>query len=91
MNKDELLQLGYSKLCVNRNCLNCVGGINCEKCNGCTYCYGCIDCTNCYGCVNCTDCVNCDNCINCNGQKNKQYMVENIQLTETEYNDFMIR
>lgn len=63
----------------------------------CQYVYECISCVNCYECFYCEycenckqssfliDCTSCDNCFGCVGQKHKQYMFLNKQLSKEEY------
>ncbi len=60
----------------------------------CQYCYECISCVNCYECFYSKycetskysafliDCAACENCFGCIGQRHKQYMFLNQQLSK---------
>ena len=48
-----------------------------------------INCVSCVDCNNCVDCKNCDDCYYCSGQVGKRYMVNNEQLSEEEYFEFI--
>ena len=60
-------------------------------------CYECIDCIGCYGsaflqdCDNCRDsyflrnCIGCSNCLMCSNLRNKEYYVQNKQVSKEEF------
>ncbi len=85
---------GYS---VNA-CIDCMDSF---RVRGSELCYGCTDCEKCYGssflqdCVNCTgcmflkNCTGCRNCLMCSNLVNKEYMVENKQVTKQEFGTFL--
>ena len=64
-------------------------------------CYWCVDCLRCYSssflqdCTNCTNsmflknCTGCTNCLMCSNLVNKEYMVENRQVSKEEFEQFM--
>lgn len=84
---------GYSY----NSCVNCV---DCFRTRKSELCYECIDCVKCYGsaylqeCDNCSDsmflknCTSCTNCLMCSNLKNKEYCVENKQVTKEEFEKF---
>lgn len=71
--------------------------MDCYRAGQCRLCYGCIDCVDCYNCrfaqdcQNCADslflknCIGCKNCIMCANLTNKEYWVENEQMTKEEF------
>ncbi len=71
--------------------------VDCSVCYDCERCYECIDCIKCYSllhsqdCQNCSDsfallnCHGCKDCIGCVNQRNKQYMIYNVQYSKAEY------
>ncbi|MDD5469670.1 MAG: hypothetical protein PHO92_02620 [Candidatus Peribacteraceae bacterium] len=76
------------------------GSISCMDCyrvRRSELCFQCIDCLQCYGssflqdCVNCADsmflknCTGCKHCLYCMNQKNKEYLVENRQVSKEEF------
>jgi hypothetical protein len=70
---------------------------DCSVCYESELCYESIDCKNCYNlqysqdCENCRDsyflknCISCNDCIGCINQRQKQYMIKNIQYTKDDY------
>jgi hypothetical protein len=70
---------------------------DCSVCYECERCYECIDCINCHSllfsqdCLQCSDswflknCHGCKDCIGCMNQRNKQYMIYNVQYSKDEY------
>ena len=76
------------------SCQNCV---DCFRVRRSELCYECIDCVRCYGsmylqdCDNChssmflKNCTGCSDCLMCSNVKNKQYCIENKQVTPEEY------
>lgn len=76
------------------NCMDCFRTRKSELC------YECIDSVQCYGsaylqeCDNCSDsmflknCTSCRNCLMCSNLKNKEYCVENKQVTKEEFEAF---
>lgn len=75
--------------------------IDSTKINNCELCCECLDCLNCYqiayskDCENCNEsmfldnCTGCKNSFLCTGQRNKQYMVMNQQLTKEQYQEYI--
>jgi len=73
--------------------------VDCSVCYECERCYECIDCISCHSllfsqdCHNCCDsyflvnCHSCKDCIGCINQRNKQYMIANIQYSKEEYEE----
>ncbi len=71
--------------------------MDCYRARVCELCYECIDCLQCYNCrylqdsTNCTDsfflknCTGCKNCILCSNVMNKEYCIENKQVTKEQY------
>jgi len=71
--------------------------VDCSMCYGCERCYECIDCIDCHSllfsqdCHNCSEsyflvnCHSCKDCIGCINQRNKQYMIANVQYSKEEY------
>lgn len=71
--------------------------VDCSVCYTCEQCYECIDCTNCHSlfwsqdCKQCSDsyflqnCQSCKDCIGCINQRNKQYMIANVQYSKEDY------
>ena len=58
------------------------GCTSCLDCSDCSYCSCCLDCSGCSGCLRCLDCSDCSYC---RFQKNKRYMIANVQFTKSEY------
>jgi len=76
------------------NCLDVFDSTDCEKCdysyqlNGCTGCSRSqylIDCHNTNDSKFCFDCRGCNDCFLCTGLRQKQFCIENQQLSETDY------
>ncbi len=75
----------------------CTDCLDCFRVRGSELCYECVDCQQCYGssflqdCTNCRDsmflknCTGCKNCLMCSNLVNKEYMVENRQVTPQEF------
>jgi hypothetical protein len=63
----------------------------CRLCHECIDCVGCYNCTEAQDCENCSDsmfiksCIGCRNCIMCANMVNKEYCVENTQVSKDEY------
>lgn len=60
----------------------------CTQCIDCKQCYGSIhlqDCVNCSDCAFLKNCVGCKNCLYCMNLHNKEYMVENKQVTKEAF------
>ncbi|MDD4628796.1 MAG: hypothetical protein PHE68_05385 [Candidatus Peribacteraceae bacterium] len=86
--EDCLYGYGFKK---NTSCVDGFYNLHCELC------YDCIDCHKCYGlvasqdCINChsgwflRDCVGCQDCILCVGLREKNYCIENVQLSKEDY------
>jgi hypothetical protein len=61
------------------------------------HCHNCVDCISCIWGVGITryarshKCANCVDCASYKGPYDRRYVVDNIQLTESEYKDFMAR
>jgi len=76
----------YVKDCVDcfdiRNCEYCFGCYDCGSCSNCQYLDHCKECVESYFSY---DCAGCKNIILCSGLHNKQYCIENKQLTKEEY------
>jgi hypothetical protein len=87
MKKEEILKLGLSGY-LGESCLGC---LECSDCYACVDCRECKDCRSCYECFDCHGCVGCRDCMSCTGLSDDRYMVDNTQLTESEYKDFMAR
>ena len=51
----------------------------------CYDCYNCSDCSDCSNCSYCYNCSFCSECSYCSDQKNKKYMICNVQFTKEEY------
>lgn len=81
-------------------CYSINGSTNCAECfrvRKSELCYGCVDSIKCYNssflqeCDNCSDsmflknCIGCKNCLMCSNLKNKEYCVENKQVTKQEF------
>ena len=81
MSKKELKE-EYYKVPVNREDKNCSNCSYCHYCSNCSYCHYCSYCFDCSYCSNCSDCFNCSYCTS---QKDKRYMILDIQLTKEEY------
>jgi hypothetical protein len=79
------------------SCVNC---LDCFRVRKSELCYQCVDCVQCYGssylqdCDNCTqsmflkNCTGCKNCLMCSNLKNKEYHVENKQVTKEEFEKY---
>ncbi len=97
LSKEEILALGLTdyksnKLKNNNGCVDCPHCYGCDACTSCTDCQECDNCNNCQECSNCSycyECRNCDNCIGCKGIDDGEYMIQNIQVTQTEYETFI--
>lgn len=76
----------YVKDCVDcfdiRNCEGCFNSFDCEGCNNCQYIDHCKNCSESYFAF---DCMGCQNVFMSTGQRNKQYVFENQQLSKEEY------
>lgn len=83
MTKEEILRLGKSgvKKQVKRN-YNCV---NAEDYGGCSHCDSFDTCDININCTRCVDCYYCKELVDAH------YCVLNVQLTESEYREFMSR
>jgi hypothetical protein len=78
-------------------CINCV---DCFRTRKSELCYESVDCVRCYGssylqdCDNCSasmflkNCTGCKNCLMCSNLKNKEYYVENKQVTKEEFEKY---
>ncbi len=78
-------------------CENCV---DCFRTRKSELCYECVDSVKCYGstylqdCDNCSDsmflksCTGCKHCLMCSNMKNKEYCVENKQVSKEEFEKF---
>lgn len=76
------------------SCQNCS---DCFRARKSELCYQCIDCVRCYGsaylqdCDNCSDsmflknCTGCKKCLMCSNLKNKEYHIENKQVSKEEF------
>jgi hypothetical protein len=76
------------------HCENCT---DCFRLKNAELCYECVDSIKCYNCAfvqdcdNCSDslflknCVGCKNCIMCVNMANKEYCVDNKQVTKEEF------
>ena len=76
---------------------HCKNVSDCSNCDTCELCYECIDCQNCnnllysQNCKQCRDsyfledCQSCSDCIGCVNQRQKQYMIFNVQYSKEEY------
>ncbi|MBI5156334.1 hypothetical protein HZA45_03620 [Candidatus Peregrinibacteria bacterium] len=79
---------------------HCVSCMDCFRTRKSELCYGCIDSWHCYSsaflqdCENCSDsmflknCIGCKNCLMCSNLRNKEYCVENKQVTKEEFEKF---
>lgn len=73
------------------NCMDCFNIVDCELCYGCSMvewsqkCLFCFHSKKCFDCRYCEDCENCSFCIGCVGLVNKQYCIDNRQVTKEEY------
>ena len=77
-----------------RSCADCYRSRRCELCTQC------IDCVDCYGssylqdCENCADsmflknCIGCKKCLMCSNLRNKEYFVENKQVSKEAFESF---
>src|SRR3989339_616031 len=86
----------YFSYSINQ-CANCVG---CYRTRKSELCYECIDCVKCYGssylqdCDNCAEsmflknCTGCKKCLMCSNLKNKEYFIENKQVSKEEFDSF---
>jgi hypothetical protein len=75
----------------------CKDTVDCSVCYECERCYECIDCIGCFAllysqnCQRCSNglflknCIGCHDCIGCINQRQKQYMIFNVQYTKEEY------
>ncbi len=78
----------------------CKDMVDCSVCYECERCYECIDCIGCHtllfsqNCQRCADsmflknCMGCSDCIGCINQRQKQYMIFNVQYTKEEYETY---
>ena len=78
-------------------CENCV---DCFRTRKSELCYECVDSVKCYGsaylqdCDNCSDsmflksCTGCKHCLMCSNMQNKEYFVENKQVSKEEFEKF---
>jgi hypothetical protein len=77
----------------SKNLCDCTNGYEMENC------YECIDCMKCFNLAysqesqNCSDsfflknCLGCKDCIGCMNQRQKQYMIYNVQYSKEEYEE----
>ena len=89
LNSEDIMyssNIDYSKFIVDSdNALkseDCFEILNSEQCFNCTYVFdsrSCIDSDYLY------DCVNCQNCLLCTNQRNKNYMINNVQYSKEDY------
>lgn len=88
----------YCQDCYYSNLLKkCTDLMDCSVCYEDELCYECIDCQGCYNlrysqdCQQCRDsaflknCISCKDCIGCINQRQKQYMIFNVQYSQQEY------
>ncbi|MEK7126764.1 MAG: hypothetical protein AAB848_01530, partial [Patescibacteria group bacterium] len=82
----------YARIPFGCNCdIDGEANILCQYIYECTSCINCYECFYCQYCDNCKcsafliDCISCENCFGCVGQKHKQYMFLNQQLSHEEY------
>ncbi len=75
----------------DRSCMDGFYNLQCEllyDCIDCNASYGlihCQDCINCHSSAFLRDCIGCKSCFLCAGLRNKEYCLENEQLTKEEY------
>ena len=75
----------------SEDCMDCFRIGKCERsaeCVDCMKCYGCYgaqDCQNCADSLFLKNCIGCKNCIMCSNLKNKEYWVENAQVSKEDF------
>ena len=75
----------------SKNCMDCYRVRKCELCYECVDCLQCYDsrflqdCSNCSGSFFLKSCIGCRNCILCSNMVNKEYCIENKQVTKAQY------
>ncbi len=86
----------YYSFSIN-HCENCM---DCFRTRKSQLCFQCIDCVQCYNCMylqdcdNCSDsaflknCMGCKSCIMCSNLRNKEYCIENKQVTKEAFERF---
>jgi hypothetical protein len=95
MNKQAVLKMTESEMLEHRIELDVPECFLCDRCKNCKQCYGCLDCINCLccnacnRCVDCINCFRCSDCFGCNNQRDKQFMIFDVQLTKEEYRQKM--
>ena len=77
--------------------------VDCYRARACELCSDCIDCENCYNsnflqdCNNCSEsmflknCIGCMHCIMCSNLNNKEYFVENKQVTKEQFQKLRVQ
>ncbi len=91
----------FDEDCYYSNLLKkCTNVVDCSVCYEDELCYECIDCISCnrllysQDCQNCSDswflqnCQSCKDCIGCINQRQKQYMICNVQYTKEQYEKY---
>ncbi|OGY87161.1 MAG: hypothetical protein A2233_03455 [Candidatus Kerfeldbacteria bacterium RIFOXYA2_FULL_38_24] len=88
----------YSVDCQNTkdssDLLNCIDVELSYDCVCCEKSYGLQHCLYCYKCTDSfylKDCLNCTNCFGCVNLRNKNYYLFNIQVSQEEYNNFLVK
>jgi len=75
----------------NTACVDGFYNLHCELCYDCIDCHKCYQLTGSQDCMNChtssflRDCIGCKNCFLCVGLREKEFCLENKQLTREEY------
>ncbi len=86
---ENVLYTTSADRCVN--CMDCFNIVDCELCYGCVMtessqkCFFCFHSKKCFDCRYCEDCENCSSCIGCIGLINKQYCIDNTQVSKEEF------
>ncbi len=92
----------FAEDCYYSNLLKkCTNLVDCSVCYEDELCYECIDCIGCQSlrysqdCQNCSNsfflknCHSCRDCIGCINQRQKQYMICNVQYTKEQYEKYL--
>jgi len=93
-----IAEADYDEDCLYSNRVyHCKNAVDCFNCHQSELIYECLDCIDCHSlffsqdCHNCSDsfflksCIGCSECIGCMNQRQKRYMIFNVQYTKEEY------
>jgi len=68
-----------------QNSIHIKDSLDCMSCMNSSELYMCLVCDNCYDCSYCISCQDCSHCYQCDNLIGKQYYIQNIPYSKSEY------